>query len=73
MEHNPKESLYRSADASLSERSGYDGHVAESSLYTKASLHPIAAGAVLVAGLGGAYVLGKYLVDLRREHGPPPV
>lgn len=36
----------------LEERGGYPGHVAESSLYTKASLHPLIAGALLVgAGL----------------------
>jgi short-subunit dehydrogenase len=33
------------------ERGGYPGHVAESSVYTKASLHPLIAGS-LIAGLG---------------------
>jgi short-subunit dehydrogenase len=33
------------------ERGGYPGHVAESSVYTKASVHPLIAGSVL-AGLG---------------------
>jgi short-subunit dehydrogenase len=40
------------------ERGGYPGHVAESSLYTKASLHPLAAGALLFgAGLALAAIL----------------
>lgn len=33
------------------ERGGYTGHVSESSVYTKASLHPLIAGS-LIAGLG---------------------
>ena len=68
-----KESLHRPADSSLTERGGYDGHVAESSLYTKASLHPVATGAAIAVGLGGAYALGKYLLEIRRDHGPSPV
>jgi short-subunit dehydrogenase len=53
----PKESLYESNDASLRERGGYEGHVMESSLYTKASLHPFVTGAALVAlGAGIAYL-----------------
>jgi short-subunit dehydrogenase len=36
---------------SLEERGGYTGHVSESSLYTKASLHPVVAGALAV-GVG---------------------
>lgn len=32
----------------LRERGGYDGHVAESSVYTKASLHPLVTGAILL-------------------------
>ncbi|HKU73144.1 MAG TPA: SDR family oxidoreductase [Pyrinomonadaceae bacterium] len=35
------------------ERGGYSGHVAESSVYTKASMHPLIAGSIL-AGLGFA-------------------
>jgi NAD(P)-dependent dehydrogenase (short-subunit alcohol dehydrogenase family) len=35
----------------LRERGNYDGHVAESSLYTKASLHPVITGAI-AAGVG---------------------
>lgn len=36
----------------LEERGGYRGHVAETSLYTQASLHPVLAGAALIgAGL----------------------
>jgi len=46
------DSLYApSADGD--ERGGYPGHVAESSVYTKASVHPLIAGS-LIAGLGFA-------------------
>ena len=68
-----RESLYRPADATLTERGGYRGHVAESSIYTKASLHPIATGAAIAVGLGGAYAIGKYLLEIKRDHEPSPV
>jgi NAD(P)-dependent dehydrogenase (short-subunit alcohol dehydrogenase family) len=42
----------------LRERGGYNGHVAESSAYTKATLHPVLTGAA-VLGLG----LGRMLVN----------
>ena len=49
---NRDDSLYTpSADGE--ERGGYPGHVAESSIYTKATLHPLIAGS-LIAGLGFA-------------------
>jgi short-subunit dehydrogenase len=41
-------SLYRPTDG-LRERGGYKGHVAESSLYTKASLHPALTSCVLAS------------------------
>ena len=47
------EGLYESKDTRLHERGGYEGHVAESSLYTKATLHPIVAGSALAIGVGG--------------------
>jgi short-subunit dehydrogenase len=51
--------LYRSV-GSLRERGGYQGHVAESSLYTTASLHPLVSGALLVgAGLLTAALLRR--------------
>lgn len=50
------DSLY-AASADGEERGGYSGHVAESSLYTKASLHPLLAGS-LIAGLGLAAFAG---------------
>jgi short-subunit dehydrogenase len=56
---NSKEGLYQSNDASLRERGGYSGHVAESSLYTKASLHPIALGAIAVGIGAAAYAIRK--------------
>src|SRR5215211_1372138 len=47
-----QDSLYvPSADGE--ERGGYPGHVAESSVYTKAAVHPLLAGS-LIAGLGFA-------------------
>ena len=46
--------LYRSS-GERKERGGYVGHVAESSLYTRASLHPVLTGSALVgAGLAVA-------------------
>lgn len=55
-----KEGLYDSSDSSLNERGGYEGHVAESSLFTTASLHPVitsavATGAAIALGTGLAY------------------
>jgi len=41
------------------ERGRYDGHVSESSLYTKGSLHPLIAGGLLLAGAGLAYIAFK--------------
>jgi short-subunit dehydrogenase len=38
------------------ERGHYEGHVAESSLYTKGSLHPLITGGLILAGAGLAYV-----------------
>jgi short-subunit dehydrogenase len=36
----------------LRERGDYDGHVSESSLYTQASLHPVATGTILASAAG---------------------
>ena len=49
----PFEGLYRSHDSRLRERGNYDGYVAESSLYTKASLHPVITGAAFALGAAG--------------------
>jgi short-subunit dehydrogenase len=44
----------------LEERGGYPGHVAESSVYTKASLNPLIAGVLLIgAGFGLAALLRR--------------
>jgi len=44
---NRKDSLHSPSQDGL-ERGGYPGHVAESSCYTKASLHPLLTGALIV-------------------------
>lgn len=52
-----REGLYYPS-GELEERGGYDGHVAESSLYTKATLHPVITGALLFgSGLALAALL----------------
>jgi len=51
-----RDSLY-SPSKDGKERGGYPGHVAESSVYTKAKLHPVIAGS-LIAGLGFAAFAG---------------
>jgi short-subunit dehydrogenase len=54
------ESLYEPNDDRLRERGGYEGHVAESSLYTQATLHPVFTGALVAAGVGGVlFALNK--------------
>jgi short-subunit dehydrogenase len=50
-------SLYRGADPEASVRGGYDGHVAESSAYTAAALHPRVT-ALAAFGVGLALVAG---------------
>jgi short-subunit dehydrogenase len=52
-DHGAEDGLYESRDSSLSERGGYDGHVSESSLYTKASLHPVLTSAAFAIGAAG--------------------
>ena len=51
-----KDGLY-DANEDLRERGGYEGHVAESSVYTKASLHPLVTGALL---LGSSLALAMW-------------
>ncbi len=56
----PFESLYDANDPRLAERGGYEGHVAESSLYTKASLHPLLTTSAVAFGVGAfVYALSK--------------
>ena len=57
---NSKEGLYHSLDESLTERGGYSGHVSESSIYTKASLHPLVAGAALALGVGTVIAMANH-------------
>ena len=54
--NNRRDSLYAPSKGGK-ERGGYPGHVAESSVYTKAKLHPVIAGS-LIAGLGFAAFAG---------------
>jgi short-subunit dehydrogenase len=57
-EDHPSSSPHNGLDhpaGSLLERGGYPGHVSESSLYTKSSLHPLLAGGLFAAGVGLAY------------------
>jgi short-subunit dehydrogenase len=49
--------LYK-ASGKLKERGGYEGHVSESSLYTKASIHPYVTSAIL---LGSGLALALWL------------
>jgi short-subunit dehydrogenase len=58
-EDHPSSSPHTGLDhpsGSLLERGGYPGHVAESSIYTKSSLHPFIAGGLFAAGVGLVYV-----------------
>jgi len=41
------------------ERGDYAGHVAETSLYTKGSMHPLLTGGLLLAGVGLVYAVAK--------------
>ncbi len=66
-EPTPLEGLYESNDSRLSERGTYDGHVAESSLYTKASLHPMITGAAFALG-AGALAYRFYAKKNARSH-----
>lgn len=54
-----------SPSGSLLERGGYSGHVAKTSVYTKAAMHPLLTGGILAAGLGLAYAV-KQLVRAPR-------
>jgi short-subunit dehydrogenase len=61
-EDRPSSSLHTGLDqpsSSLLERGGYPGHVSESSLYTKSSLHPLIAGGLLTAGVGLAWAVTR--------------
>ena len=61
-EDRPSSSLHTGLDqpsSSLLERGGYPGHVSESSLYTKSSLHPLIAGGLLAAGVGLAWAVTR--------------
>jgi short-subunit dehydrogenase len=50
------------AAGGLRERGGYDGHVMESSAYTKATMHPLLSGAIMV---GAGLALAAWLMPSR--------
>lgn len=50
----------------LQERGNYQGHVAESSLYTKATMHPFRSAGLLVAGAGLAYLASQTMLNRQR-------
>jgi short-subunit dehydrogenase len=60
-----------SAGNGLKERGGYEGHVAETSVYTQASLHPVFTAVALVAagGLALAAILGVKQMRVERRGG----
>jgi short-subunit dehydrogenase len=64
---NSIESLFTSNDTTLTERGGYKGHVAESSLYTTASLHPVATGTAVALGLGAAFAVTRKILSSGKE------
>ena len=64
-ESHPFEGLYESHDDRLSERGTYEGHVAESSVYTKASLHPVVTSAIAA---GTAFAVGSLALKLFRRN-----
>ncbi|HLL74476.1 MAG TPA: SDR family oxidoreductase [Pyrinomonadaceae bacterium] len=58
------------ASGELAERGAYDGHVAESSVYTKAAIHPFITAAVFVgAGLALTALLSPNLFNFTRRAG----
>jgi short-subunit dehydrogenase len=65
-DYGSEDGLYESRDSSLTERGGYEGHVSESSLYTKASLHPILTSAAVAIGAASAAGLA-YTVYAKRN------
>jgi short-subunit dehydrogenase len=62
----PLENLYEPHDARLNERGTYDGRVVESSLYTRASLHPALTGAIAT---GAALAFAGLTYSLLRKPG----
>lgn len=60
-----RDGLYDSTE-DLRERGGYEGHVAESSLYTKAALHPLITCALL---LGSGLALAAWWRSNNDKHG----
>jgi hypothetical protein len=54
------EGLHDSKDSRLHTSGNYEGHVAQSSVYTQASLHPLVTGSAVALGVGGLlYALSR--------------
>lgn len=67
---HPSASPHTGLDApsgSLLEQGSYPGHVARSSLYTKASTHPYITGGIFAAGLGLAYAAKRAFIGNGRK------
>jgi short-subunit dehydrogenase len=56
---NPEDKGLHKPSGGGQTRGSYDGHVSESSLYTKSSMHPFVTGGLLLAGVGLAFALAK--------------
>jgi hypothetical protein len=64
----PDHEAFDRASERLEERGGYEGHVAESSVYTQATLRPVLTGAAIVgAGLAAAALLRGSQSEERRD------
>ena len=58
-ETNPENNALHKPSDDPRESGVYEGHVASTSLYTKASLHPIVTAAMLLGGAGLVYALKR--------------
>jgi short-subunit dehydrogenase len=68
-QRRPDHEAFDRASERLEERGGYEGHVAESSVYTQATLRPVLTGAAIVgAGLAAAALLrGSHSEEHERQ------
>jgi hypothetical protein len=54
--------------SSLRERGGYDGHVARTSLMTRATTHPVLSWGLIAAGIGLGYAFKRHLRSRTKHH-----